>query len=80
MRHTTNPLLNLRGESIPPSLSGSAFHGKKGLGNTLSVASSPQRTPLHNPHYDFQDGLLEKGARYFAALACQRLGGAGVPR
>jgi len=31
-------------------------------------------TPLHNPHYDFNDGLLEKGARYFATLARQRLG------
>jgi len=44
------------------------------------VGDEPGGTPLHNPHYDFQDGLLEKGARYFAALACQRLGGAQVPQ
>jgi hippurate hydrolase len=30
--------------------------------------------PLHNPRYDFNDGLLEKGARYFATIARQRLG------
>ena len=44
------------------------------------VGNEPGGTPLHNPHYDFQDGLLEKGARYFAALACQRLGGSQVPQ
>jgi amidohydrolase len=29
--------------------------------------------PLHNPHYDFNDGLLEKGAAYFATITRQRL-------
>jgi hippurate hydrolase len=30
-------------------------------------------TPLHNPKYDFNDGILMLGARYFAALAYERL-------
>ena len=30
-------------------------------------------TPLHNPHYDFNDGLLALGARYFSAVARDRL-------
>ena len=38
------------------------------------VGTEPGGTPLHNPRYDFNDGLLEKGARYFATLARLRLG------
>jgi len=30
-------------------------------------------TPLHNPRYDFNDGLLALGARYFATVVRQRL-------
>jgi len=30
-------------------------------------------TPLHNPRYDFNDGLLAMGARYFATIARHRL-------
>lgn len=38
------------------------------------LAGEPGGTPLHNSHYDFPDGLLLKGAEYFAAVARDRLG------
>jgi hippurate hydrolase len=41
------------------------------IGN--GVESEAGGIPLHNPHYDFNDALLGKGARYFAAIARQRL-------
>jgi hippurate hydrolase len=37
------------------------------------VAGEKFGTPLHNPRYDFNDGILMPGARYFAALAYNRL-------
>jgi amidohydrolase len=46
-------------------------------GNYMFIGSGLQGeaggTPLHNPLYDFNDGLLALGARYFATLARQRL-------
>lgn len=41
-------------------------------GNYMFIGSGVDGAPLHNPHYDFNDGLLEKGAAYFAAIARQR--------
>jgi amidohydrolase len=41
------------------------------IGN--GAAGEAGGTPLHNARYDFNDGLLEKGARYFATIARQRL-------
>jgi amidohydrolase len=37
------------------------------------ISGEPGSTPLHNPHYDFNDDLLTLGADYFATLARQRL-------
>jgi amidohydrolase len=46
-------------------------------GNYMFIGSGVEGeaggTPLHNPRYDFHDGLLDMGARYFATLARQRL-------
>ena len=33
------------------------------------VAGEKYGTPLHNPRYDFNDGILLLGARYLAAIA-----------
>jgi len=37
------------------------------------ISGEPGGTPLHNPHYDFNDDLLTLGADYFATLVRQRL-------
>ena len=42
-------------------------------GNYLFLGSGTDALPLHNPCFDFNDRLLEPGARYFAALARLRL-------
>jgi hippurate hydrolase len=39
---------------------------------------TPGGVPLHNGGYDFNDGLLTVGARYFAELVRQRLPRAGA--
>ena len=46
-------------------------------GNYMFIGSGVEGeaggTPLHNPRYDFNDGLLTLGARYFSTIARQRL-------
>jgi len=42
-------------------------------GNYLQLGAGVDAVPLHNPGFDFDDRLLVPGARYFAALARQRL-------
>jgi amidohydrolase len=46
-------------------------------GNYMFIGSGASgevgSTPLHNPHYDFNDDLLTLGGDYFAMLARQRL-------
>jgi hippurate hydrolase len=38
------------------------------------LPGEPGGTPLHSPHFDFNDNLLLPGARYFATIAQQLLG------
>ncbi len=40
------------------------------LGNGIEVIGG---CALHNPEYDFNDSILEKGAQYWVQLACDRL-------
>jgi hippurate hydrolase len=42
-------------------------------GNFLFLGSGVSAVPLHNPCFDFNDNLLMLGARYFVAIARQRL-------
>ncbi|MDR5818756.1 M20 family metallopeptidase [Caballeronia sp. LZ033] len=38
-------------------------------GNFIFIGNGETGEPLHNPGYDFNDEILETGARYFAAVA-----------
>lgn len=44
----------------------------------LGQAHSDGGAPLHNPSYDFNDGVIETGIRLHAALVAHHLGQAGA--
>jgi hippurate hydrolase len=66
--------------NCPPLLASEDFGAflKAIPGNYMFIGNGTEAeaggTPLHNPRYDFNDGLLALGARYFATVARQRLG------
>lgn len=47
----------------------------KGAYIWLGQATAPGSPPLHNPHYDFNDDVLELGVRLHVALVERHLGG-----
>lgn len=58
-----------------PVLASEDFGAMLGLvpGNLLFLGAGVDALPLHNPCFDFNDRLLDLGARYFAAIARRRL-------
>ena len=65
--------------NCPPLLASEDFGAflRAITGNYMFIGSGVEGeaggTPLHNPRYDFNDGLLTLGARYFSTIARQRL-------
>ena len=42
------------------------------------IGNGVESAPLHNPHYDFNDGALIHGARFHAEIVRRRLSGPDV--
>jgi hippurate hydrolase len=65
--------------NCPPLLASEDFGAflKAIPGNYMFIGNGTEAeaggTPLHNPRYDFNDGLLALGARYFSTVARHRL-------